>query len=114
MCGIVDEVLALGHRLNGLTIFGENGSKVGHLSFETIPSQLPFLLALPQSETERILSEHLQRKNVEIERRTTTDLLRTIRTRGERRDLPSPRAAVEPLRSGVDPPREKRARPTDD
>jgi len=71
MCGIVDEFLALGHRLNGVTIYGENGSKIGHLSFEKIPSQFPFLLALPQSETERILGEHLHRQNVEIERGTS-------------------------------------------
>ena len=71
MCGISEEFLALGHRLNGLTIYGENGSKIGHLSFEKIPSQFPFLLTLPQSETERILSEHLRQKNVEIERRTS-------------------------------------------
>jgi hypothetical protein len=86
MCGIVDEFLALGHRLNRVTIYGENGSKIGHLSFEKIPSQFPFLLALPQSETERILGEHLHQKNVEIEPPNLADLFRTISARGLRTD----------------------------
>jgi 3-(3-hydroxy-phenyl)propionate hydroxylase len=71
MSGIVDEFLALGHQLHGITIYGENGSKVGHLNFDKIPSHYPFLLALAQSETERILGDNLRRYNVEIERRTT-------------------------------------------
>ncbi|HEX3443705.1 MAG TPA: FAD-dependent monooxygenase [Chthoniobacterales bacterium] len=68
--GIVDEFLELGHRLTGVRLYGETGSEIGHLDFGYIPSRYPFILALPQSETERILGNHLRRNGLEIERRT--------------------------------------------
>lgn len=69
--GIVDEFLDRGHRLHGVTIYGEAGSEIGHLDFAYIPSRYPFLLTLPRSETERILGDHLGRNGLHIERQTT-------------------------------------------
>jgi 3-(3-hydroxy-phenyl)propionate hydroxylase len=68
--GFVDEFLELGHRLEGVTLYGEKGSEIGHLDFKYIPSRYPFILTLPQSETERILGDHLQRNGLQIERQT--------------------------------------------
>jgi 3-(3-hydroxy-phenyl)propionate hydroxylase len=69
--GIVDEFLDRGHRLHGVTIYGAAGPEIGHLDFAYIPSRYPFLLTLPQSETERILGDHLGRNGLQIERHTT-------------------------------------------
>jgi 3-(3-hydroxy-phenyl)propionate hydroxylase len=71
IAGAVDEFLELGHRLHGVNLYGEAGSEVGHLDFGHIPSRYPFILALPQSETERILGDHLRSNGLEIERQTT-------------------------------------------
>ncbi|HEX6563270.1 MAG TPA: FAD-dependent monooxygenase [Chthoniobacterales bacterium] len=71
MIGISDEFLELGHRLHGVTLYGETGAEIGHLEFGYIPSRFPFILALPQSETERILGDHLRRNGLQIERQTT-------------------------------------------
>jgi 2-polyprenyl-6-methoxyphenol hydroxylase-like FAD-dependent oxidoreductase len=71
ICGVVDELLEIGHRLTGVTLYGEAGSEIGHLDFNNIPSRYPFILTLPQSETERILGDHLRRNGLEIERQTT-------------------------------------------
>ena len=71
IAGSVDEFLELGHRLHGVTLYGEAGSEIGHLDFGHIPSRYPFILTLPQSETERILGDHLRGNGLEIERQTT-------------------------------------------
>jgi 2-polyprenyl-6-methoxyphenol hydroxylase-like FAD-dependent oxidoreductase len=40
--GIVDEFLDRGHRLHGVTIYGEAGPEIGHLDFAYIPSRTHF------------------------------------------------------------------------
>jgi len=56
----------------GLKVLAANivaGSKViGHVSFATVQSPYPYALMLPQSETERLLEEHLNRLGVKVER----------------------------------------------
>lgn len=69
--GIIDEFLELGHRLNGVTLYGKTGSENGHLDFAYVPSRYPFLLTLLQSETEGILGDSLLRNGLQIEPRTT-------------------------------------------
>ena len=71
MQGIVGEFLRLGHRIHGVTIYGEKGTRKGHLSFDLLPSRYPFLLTLAQSETERILGGRLEALGVTIERETS-------------------------------------------
>ena len=71
IAGVVDQFLELGHRLHGVTLYGEKGPEVGHLDFGYIPSRYPFILALPQSETERIFGDHLRNHGLQIERQTT-------------------------------------------
>ena len=69
--GFVGEFLKLGHRLDGVTLYGDKGSEIGHLDFAYIPSRYQFILTLAQSETERILSDHLRTNGLQVERRTT-------------------------------------------
>ena len=71
MQGIADEFIRLGHRLHGIKFYGEKGTPKGHLTFDLLPSRYPFVLALPQSETERILAGHLESLGVTIERETS-------------------------------------------
>jgi 3-(3-hydroxy-phenyl)propionate hydroxylase len=71
MQGFADEFLRLGHRIHGVTIYGEKGKPRGHLTFDLLPSRYPFLITLAQSETERILGAHLEKLGVTIERETS-------------------------------------------
>jgi 3-(3-hydroxy-phenyl)propionate hydroxylase len=60
-----------GHRIDGVTIYGESGAPRGHLTFDLLPSRYAFLLTLAQSETERILGDHLEALGLKVERETT-------------------------------------------
>jgi 3-(3-hydroxy-phenyl)propionate hydroxylase len=71
MQGIAGEFLQLGHRIHGVTIYGEKGARRGHLSFDLLPTRYPFILTLAQSETERILGDRLEALGVTIERETS-------------------------------------------
>jgi 3-(3-hydroxy-phenyl)propionate hydroxylase len=71
MQGMAGKFLELGHRIHGVTVYGESGAPAGHLTFDLLPSRYPFLLTLPQSQTERILSNHLEALGLTIERETT-------------------------------------------
>ena len=71
MAGIVDEFLAQGQQLDAVNIYGESGRKIAHLHFDSIPSRYSFILTLAQSETERVLEDHLRDLGVGVERSTT-------------------------------------------
>ena len=65
--GCTQAFLAAGLRGRGGTM--RSGGKVlGHMGLEEIASQYNFALMIPQSETERLLTEHLRSLGVEIER----------------------------------------------
>ena len=67
--GIAEEFLA-----KGLKIIAANpisGKKrLARISFETLPSDYPFILSLEQSETERILTKYLSTFGILVERET--------------------------------------------
>ena len=42
--------------------------RIAHISFDSVPSPFQFLLMLPQSETERLMGEHLQSLGITVER----------------------------------------------
>ena len=65
--GIVDQALAAGYRLRGLNIYGERRN-LAHIEWDTLDTPYPFILSLPQSETERIMAEELERLGVTVER----------------------------------------------
>jgi 2-polyprenyl-6-methoxyphenol hydroxylase-like FAD-dependent oxidoreductase len=65
--GCTDAFVAAGQKATGANIIA--GSKpIGHVSFDTVASPYRFALMLPQSETERLLEEHLNRLGVTVER----------------------------------------------
>ena len=56
--GIADRFIAAGHRLNGLSLH-HRLEQIARIELTSVASPFPFALGLPQSETERLLSEHL-------------------------------------------------------
>jgi 2-polyprenyl-6-methoxyphenol hydroxylase-like FAD-dependent oxidoreductase len=67
--GIATKAVARGRKLKNVTIWSE-GKSILSLAFERIPSRYPFLLFLPQSETETILNELMESLGVKTERKT--------------------------------------------
>ncbi len=65
--GVVDPFLAAGCRLHGLSLH-HRAEQIALIDFTSVASPFPFALALPQSETERLLSEHLATLGIEVER----------------------------------------------
>lgn len=71
--GIVDTFLNQGNFCNAFDIY-DQGEPLASIKFDKIESKYPFELMLAQSDTEKILNEHLQSFGVEVER--NTELLR--------------------------------------
>lgn len=67
--GIADEVVRRGQKLRGMHIAVEGGTAI-HATFDRLSSRYPYVLALPQSETERILEERLGKFGVQVERQS--------------------------------------------
>jgi len=55
---MIDPVLEAGHQLAGVALYNRSG-QIGHIGFDALPTRYRFALSLPQSETERLLIEHL-------------------------------------------------------
>ncbi|UBM33899.1 FAD-dependent monooxygenase [Bremerella sp. TYQ1] len=65
--GLTDKLLALGRKIHGATIH-RNGRVIAEIDFEEIEHRFPFMLALSQASTERVLREDLAERGIEIER----------------------------------------------
>lgn len=65
--GLIDEFLAVGHKIYGVNAIA-GGKRIVHLSSDELDSPYPFILMLPQFETERILTEHLASFGCSVER----------------------------------------------
>jgi 3-(3-hydroxy-phenyl)propionate hydroxylase len=65
--GIANTAVERGHRLTGARAFSES-KQIVHFTFDRIPSRYPYLLFLPQSETEAILNEHMESLGIKAER----------------------------------------------
>jgi 2-polyprenyl-6-methoxyphenol hydroxylase-like FAD-dependent oxidoreductase len=65
--GIADRFIAAGHRLNGLSLH-HRLEHIARIEFTSVASPFPFALGLPQSETERLLGEHLNAFGTTVER----------------------------------------------
>lgn len=65
--GIAEEAIAAGLKLTGVAMFA-NGQPIVKASFDELDTNFPFLLSIPQSETERILASLLVRNGGELER----------------------------------------------
>ena len=67
--GIADEAVSRGRKLLRATAMSE-GKTLATVDLSRIPGRYPYGLFLPQSETERLLTEHLRSLGVQIERGT--------------------------------------------
>jgi len=65
--GIASEAVARGRKLRGARFYSE-GKQIVSVTTEQIASRYPFLLFLPQSATEALLNEHMERLGVKTER----------------------------------------------
>jgi len=65
--GIAHQFLKLGHECKGIQLH-QDGKSLARMSFEDLDSNYRFILTLPQSETERLLIEHLEELKKEVER----------------------------------------------
>jgi 2-polyprenyl-6-methoxyphenol hydroxylase-like FAD-dependent oxidoreductase len=65
--GIADRTVAAGRETKGADIFSEQ-KQIARMTLDKIPGRYPYVLFLPQSETERILTEHLESLGGRIER----------------------------------------------
>lgn len=67
MMGFEKEFVAAGHQVHGLNVYA-NGQRLAHVTFEGMPTRYAYILALPQSETERLLAKRLSGLGVGVER----------------------------------------------
>ena len=65
--GIAEEVVDRGNKLQAINPYAD-GRRLAHLTLAELESRFPFLLILPQSQTETILEESLNRLGVSVER----------------------------------------------
>jgi 2-polyprenyl-6-methoxyphenol hydroxylase-like FAD-dependent oxidoreductase len=64
--GIVNRFLRVGHPCNAINLYAD-GKALLKIPFAQIDSTYPFILMLPQSETERLLNEHLNELKAHVE-----------------------------------------------
>ncbi|MEO7093371.1 MAG: FAD-dependent monooxygenase, partial [Polyangiales bacterium] len=67
--GVLDAALAAGRRLHGANVYS-GGKRLVHVGFDAADCPYPFILSIPQAESERILEKHLAGLGVKVERRT--------------------------------------------
>jgi 2-polyprenyl-6-methoxyphenol hydroxylase-like FAD-dependent oxidoreductase len=65
--GVGDEMLRLGNRARATMLYS-GGEKLAAIELHRMPSEYNYVLLLAQSETERLLTEQLNRQGVKIER----------------------------------------------
>lgn len=65
--GLADRFVSTGFKINGATIHG-HGKRLVHIEIAGVDTPYPFPLMIPQSETERLLAEHLAAKGITVER----------------------------------------------
>jgi 2-polyprenyl-6-methoxyphenol hydroxylase-like FAD-dependent oxidoreductase len=67
--GLADEFLRRGLRAAGVNMWAPDGQRLVHIPFEEMGGPFPFVLALPQADTEALLARHLESLGVRVERR---------------------------------------------
>jgi len=65
--GILDKILDRGLPVDTVHLY-ENGKQIGRTSLSVLPIAYPFVLIIPQSETEEILNERLEQLGGKVER----------------------------------------------
>jgi 2-polyprenyl-6-methoxyphenol hydroxylase-like FAD-dependent oxidoreductase len=69
LMGVADAFLAAGQRITGVDLNG-NGGSIAHVAFASLETRYPYVLGVPQDETERILEEHVAKLGIAVERGT--------------------------------------------
>jgi 2-polyprenyl-6-methoxyphenol hydroxylase-like FAD-dependent oxidoreductase len=69
LMGLAEEFLAAGQRIAGVNVCGDRG-RIAHVGFGSLDTRYPYVLGVPQDETERILEEHAARLGIAVERNT--------------------------------------------
>jgi 2-polyprenyl-6-methoxyphenol hydroxylase-like FAD-dependent oxidoreductase len=64
-----------GFKVDAVNIVAPDSAVVGHVHMDSVASPYPYALMLPQSDTERLLEERLQRLGVSVERSTEATAL---------------------------------------
>ena len=72
--GIAEDAVERGRKLRGARFYSE-GKRIVDITLDEVPSRYPYLLFLPQSETEALLNAHLESLGVRIERRVELESL---------------------------------------
>jgi 2-polyprenyl-6-methoxyphenol hydroxylase-like FAD-dependent oxidoreductase len=65
--GVGDEMLRLGNRASATTLYS-GGERLAAIELHRMPSEFNYVLLVAQSETERLLTEQLNRQGVKVER----------------------------------------------
>ncbi len=65
--GLDEEFVAHGHRVHGINLYSGT-QRLAHVALDGMPTRYAYMLTLPQSETERLLSTHLSDLGVDVER----------------------------------------------
>jgi 2-polyprenyl-6-methoxyphenol hydroxylase-like FAD-dependent oxidoreductase len=65
--GVLEDLLATGVKSTAMNMFA-NGKKMFRAPLDTVDSQFPYTLVTAQTETERVLTEHLNRLGVTVDR----------------------------------------------
>ena len=72
--GIAEEAVNRGRKLNGVQFFSE-GKQIMSVTFDALQSRYPYVLFLPQSETESLLNEQMESLGVKTERNVELESL---------------------------------------
>ncbi|HEY6366556.1 MAG TPA: FAD-dependent monooxygenase [Candidatus Binatia bacterium] len=67
--GLADEFVQAGNICHAAATYTSDHKLIKHLTFDELDSAFPFVLLLPQSQTERIVARYLARLDTEVERR---------------------------------------------
>jgi len=65
--GLDEEFVANGHQVQGFNMYAD-GQRLAHVAMDGMPTRYSYMLTLPQSETERLLTKRLSDLGVAVER----------------------------------------------
>ena len=66
--GLTQRFLEAGFPLRGISMYESREKRLAHITFSDLETPYPFVLGIPQNETERLLNEHLASQGVKVER----------------------------------------------
>ena len=66
--GLADAFMASSHQAKGICLYGGDGRQIMRSAMCGLPTVFPFLVLLPQTDSEKILVDHARKAGVEMER----------------------------------------------